>query len=112
MDSLKLARIIRRAGAVAHFFGILAGASAAFNLWQQIGRYISYHAPLGWGGLLYRLFLCFVFVGGGLALGRWAERLSAQGDAERAAAAQAEREEADRLTRQVVTPRRRGPNAR
>lgn len=107
MEPLGKARLIRRTGAAAHFIGILAGASALYNLWFELGRYISHKAPIGWGMMLYRLVLCALFVGGGLGLGRLADRLAADGDAERAAAAQAERDEADRLTRQISVPRRR-----
>lgn len=107
MNSHSLGKLIHRAGALFHLFGILAGASTAYNAWQQIGRMITYGAPLDWIALLYRAFLCLVFVGGGLMLARLAERIVAEGDAERAAAAQAERAEADRLTRQISVPRRR-----
>lgn len=107
MDSHRLARMLNAVGAGAHFFGILAGASALYNLWQGFGRMISYSAPLDWWGILYRAFLCVVFVTGGLALGRWGDRIAAEGDSERAKAAEAERAEAERLTRQIIVPRRR-----
>lgn len=110
MDTLVKAKIIRRIGGAAHFFGILAGAAAVFTLSTDLGRYISLKDTISWGTIVYRLFLCLVFVVGGLALGRLAERMEAGGNAERAAASEAERAEADRLTRQISVPARRNRN--
>ncbi|NLN26912.1 MAG: hypothetical protein GX161_01755 [Firmicutes bacterium] len=107
MDVIGKATVIRRIGAAAHFFGILAGASAVYALFTDLGRFVSYNAAIGWGLILYRLFLCLAFAAGGLFLGRLAERMAAGGDAERARASEAERTEADRLTRQIGVPARR-----
>lgn len=107
MDAMRLSKTMRALGGIVHFFGVLAGASAVHNVWTQVGSLIRHRAPVGWGDLLYRVGLCVVFVSAGLALGRFADRTMAGGDAERERAALAEREEADRLTRQIVVPRRR-----
>lgn len=107
MDTLIKAKVIRRIGGAAHLLGILAGASAVYMFSTDLGRYISFNDTIGWGTIIYRFFLCLIFVTGGLALGRLAERMEAGGNAERAAASEAERAEVDRLTRQFVVPRRR-----
>lgn len=96
MDPLVLAKLIKGAGALFHLFGIMAGASAMLT-----------PLPVNWGTVVYQIFLCIALVSGGLLLGRWAARIAADGDAERAAATEAERKETDALTRRVSVPPRR-----